>query len=85
LEFLAEICKASLVPVYGIGGIDENNISEVAKTGAAGACLMSSLMRSDDPSVMVERLRIASELSAYTPPKRCTRTSERVGGYGNMA
>jgi thiamine-phosphate pyrophosphorylase len=59
-EFLAEICKASSVPVYGIGGIDENNIKNLAKTGVAGVCLMSSLMQSPDPSVLVEKLKFSS-------------------------
>jgi len=52
-EFLAELCKFSSVPVYGIGGINEQNISAIKKTGAAGACLMSSLMQSPDPSALI--------------------------------
>jgi thiamine-phosphate pyrophosphorylase len=43
--------------VYGIGGITGNNIAAVAKTGAAGACLMSSLMQSPDPAALVKSLR----------------------------
>ena len=57
LDFLAEICKLSSVPVYGIGGISEVNISSVAKTGAAGVCLMSSLMQNPDPSAIIGKLR----------------------------
>jgi len=52
-EFLAELCKLSSVPVYGIGGINEMNVTEIFKTGAAGACLMSSLMQSPDPSALI--------------------------------
>jgi len=55
-EFLAELCKLSSVPVYGIGGINEHNITEIFKTGAAGACLMSSLMQSFDPSALISEL-----------------------------
>ena len=44
IEFLQSICSAVSIPVYGIGGIDAENISRVLKAGAAGACLMSSLM-----------------------------------------
>jgi thiamine-phosphate diphosphorylase len=55
-EFLAELCKLSSVPVYGIGGINEHNISAIVKTGAAGACLMSSLMQSPDPSELISVL-----------------------------
>ena len=57
LEFLAGICELSPVPVYGIGGIKEDNIVLVAKTGAAGVCLMSSLMQNPDPSVLIKKLR----------------------------
>jgi len=52
-EFLAELRKLSPVPVYGIGGINEQNITAIVKTGAAGACLMSSLMQSPDPSALI--------------------------------
>jgi len=55
-KFLAELCKLSSVPVYGIGGINEANIEEIYKTGAAGACLMSSLMQSPDPSELISTL-----------------------------
>jgi thiazole tautomerase (transcriptional regulator TenI) len=55
-EFLAELCKLSSVPVYGIGGINELNITAIKKTGAAGACLMSSLMQSFDPSALISAL-----------------------------
>lgn len=56
-EFLAELCKLSPLPVYGIGGITEQNIAAIAKTGAAGACLMSSLMQSPDPCALIAALR----------------------------
>ena len=44
LIFLRNVCSAVQLPMYGIGGIDADNISEVRKAGASGACLMSSLM-----------------------------------------
>ena len=48
LEFLRNVCAAVDIPVYGIGGIDGDNIAFVRDTGASGACLMSSLMVSED-------------------------------------
>ncbi len=60
-EFLAELCKLSSVPVYGIGGINEHNITEIVKTGAAGACLMSSLMQCPDPSALISALKNISK------------------------
>ena len=53
LIFLRDVCSAVHIPVYGIGGIDAGNISEVRKVSASGACLMSSLMVSEDvPGLM---------------------------------
>jgi thiamine-phosphate pyrophosphorylase len=57
LKFLNDVCKAVSIPVYGIGGISENNIAEVAKAGAAGACLMSTFMQSPDPAAVLAGLR----------------------------
>jgi thiamine-phosphate pyrophosphorylase len=58
-EFLADLCKLSPVPVYGIGGINERNIAAISKTGAEGACLMSSLMQSPDPCALIKKLRVS--------------------------
>jgi thiamine-phosphate pyrophosphorylase len=57
LEFLAAVCAAADIPVYGIGGITEDNIALVPPTGVAGVCLMSSLMESEDPAGLLARLR----------------------------
>jgi thiamine-phosphate pyrophosphorylase len=62
LEFLNDVCGVVHIPVYGIGGITEHNIAAVAKTGAAGACLMSSLMQSPNPAALVEDLRSRARL-----------------------
>ncbi|MDR1059515.1 MAG: thiamine phosphate synthase [Treponema sp.] len=60
-EFLAAVCGAvsgvSPVPVCGIGGVTVHTIAGLARTGAAGACLMSSLMESPDPAALLKRLR----------------------------
>lgn len=47
LEFLEEVCGAVRIPVYAIGGIhpDDGRIREVMNAGAAGACIMSAMMR----------------------------------------
>lgn len=39
-----KICKKLSIPVYGIGGIDENNCNDVMKAGAKGISIMSKLM-----------------------------------------
>ena len=48
LEFLRKVCESVAVPVYDIGGISNANIDLVRKAGAAGACVMSGLMRCED-------------------------------------
>ena len=48
LDFLRNVCAGVDIPVYGIGGIDSDNIALVRDAGARGACLMSSLMVSED-------------------------------------
>lgn len=45
LDFLQAAVSAANVPVYAIGGINENNLAEVLQTGAAGGCTMSGAMR----------------------------------------
>ena len=48
LGFLRSICDAVEIPVYGIGGIDADHIASVRNAGASGACLMSSLMATEN-------------------------------------
>jgi thiamine-phosphate pyrophosphorylase len=47
LEYLREVCRSTSLPVLAIGGIplDEERIREVLEAGAAGACVMSGMMR----------------------------------------
>ena len=49
LAFLETTCKAVSVTVYAIGGISPENIDAVRAAGAAGACIMSGLMRCKAP------------------------------------
>ncbi len=48
LTFLQSVCAAVDIPVYAIGGIGPENVPLVKNAGAAGVCLMSSLMTNDD-------------------------------------
>ena len=57
LAFLESVCAAVTIPVYAIGGIGPDNLSAVAQTGAAGACLMSGLMICPHPAEAVRALR----------------------------
>lgn len=56
-DFLADICLASDIPVYAIGGIGPSNAAQAVKAGASGVCIMSGLMTCDDPAVYMTDLR----------------------------
>jgi len=47
LGFLRDVCETVSVPVYGIGGVTEENAGDVMRCGAAGYCVMSGVMRSE--------------------------------------
>jgi len=53
ISFLKEICKNVKIPVYAIGGIHSKNIYEIAETTANGICLMSSLMKTENPEKLL--------------------------------
>ena len=44
VEFLKEVCESVSIPVYAIGGINDENISQIRSAGAKGACVMSGVM-----------------------------------------
>lgn len=57
LDFLADVCGSVSVPVYAIGGISAENIAAVRAAGAAGACVMGSMMTCEDPEELLAGLR----------------------------
>ena len=65
-EFLQRVCECVAVPVYGIGGISPQNISEVRRAGARGACIMSGLMQCEDVAGYLEVFCGAHTLCAET-------------------
>ncbi len=48
IPFLREVCESVRLPVYAIGGIRADNIADVRRAGAAGACVMSGCMQCGD-------------------------------------
>ncbi|CDD30762.1 thiamine-phosphate pyrophosphorylase [Firmicutes bacterium CAG:94] len=62
VELLAQVCQASPLPVYAIGGVGPGNIAQVKQAGAAGACVMSGFMTAPDPARLVGQLRKEAEL-----------------------
>jgi thiamine-phosphate pyrophosphorylase len=57
LDFLQKVCFSVSIPVFAIGGINHNNINDVLKCGAEGICLMSQLMKCDDPEEVITSYR----------------------------
>lgn len=57
LDFLADVCGAVSLPVYGIGGISHQNYPCVIEAGAKGACVMSGLMSCENPKEYIGRFQ----------------------------
>lgn len=45
VELLRQTCTVLYIPVYAIGGITPDNMSQILEAGAAGGCMMSWWMR----------------------------------------
>lgn len=58
LGFLSEVKKSVGIPVFAIGGISPVNAGEVISAGADGICIMSGFMRAEEPSELLDSLRI---------------------------
>lgn len=57
VESLQNICSTVNIPVYAIGGITPENAALAKSAGAAGVCLMSSLMQSDNPQKIIAMIK----------------------------
>lgn len=56
---LRSVVQAAAAPVVGIGGIEPDNIEEIARTGAAGAAAVRSVMAAKEPGAVVRALLAA--------------------------
>lgn len=57
IDFIVDICRNVKIPVYAIGGINSENVKLLKNTGISGICVMSSLMESENPEMLIENLR----------------------------
>ena len=55
-ERLRAVVAAASIPVVGIGGVDERNVSDVAAAGAAGAAVIRAVMASENVATTVTAL-----------------------------
>jgi len=56
-ETLREICAAVPIPVNAIGGLNKDNIHVLAGIPIAGICVVSAIMKADDPTLAARELK----------------------------
>ncbi|MBE6575363.1 MAG: thiamine phosphate synthase [Ruminococcaceae bacterium] len=56
-DTLRDICKAVPIPVNAIGGLNKNNIDVLSGIPIAGICVVSAIMKADDPKMAAVELK----------------------------
>lgn len=56
VDTLRDICHAVPIPVNAIGGLNQNNIDVLAGIPIAGICVVSAIMKAEDPKTAAEVL-----------------------------
>lgn len=65
-ETLRDICHAVPIPVNAIGGLNKNNLGVLAGIPIAGICVVSAIMKAEDPRKAAEELKArAGALALY--------------------
>ena len=59
VETLRDICNAVPIPVNAIGGLNINNIDVLKGISIAGVCVVSTIMKADNPKKAAEELKTA--------------------------
>lgn len=57
VETLREICRAVPIPVNAIGGLNAGNMGILKGARAAGICVVSAIMKSEDPKTTASVLK----------------------------
>ena len=70
-DTLRDICNAVPIPANAIGGLNKNNIDILAGIPISGICVVSAIMKADDPK------RAAEELKARAV-ELCLCSAERI-------
>lgn len=60
-DTLRDICNAVPIPVNAIGGLNKDNIDVLAGIPIAGICVVSAIMKAEDPKKAVEELKVRAE------------------------
>ena len=56
-DTLRDICNAVPIPANAIGGLNKDNIDVLAGIPIAGICVVSAIMKADDPRIAAEELK----------------------------
>ncbi|MBO5035871.1 MAG: thiamine phosphate synthase [Clostridia bacterium] len=56
-DTLRDICNSVPIPVNAIGGLNKNNIDVLSGIPIAGICVVSAIMKADDPKTAAEELK----------------------------
>lgn len=63
-DTLRDICEAVSIPVNAIGGLNKENIDVLEGISVSGICVVSAIMKADDPKKATEELKAkAKELN----------------------
>lgn len=57
VDTLRDICKSVPIPVNAIGGLNKDNIDVLKGVPIAGICVVSAIMKAEDPKLAAEQLR----------------------------
>ena len=57
VDTLREVVKAVPIPVNAIGGLNKDNMHILEKTGIAGVCVVSAIMKADSPRKAAEEIK----------------------------
>ena len=60
-DTLRDICNAVPIPANAIGGLNKDNIDVLAGIPIAGICVVSAIMKADDPGTAAEELKARAQ------------------------
>ena len=61
VETLRDICNTVPIPVNAIGGLNKDNIDVLAGVPIAGICVVSAIMKADDPKLAAQELKARAQ------------------------
>ena len=60
-ETLRDICNTVPIPVNAIGGLNKDNIDVLEGIPVAGICVVSAIMKADDPKLATQELKVRAQ------------------------